>query len=63
MGTRPIRCARFSSGIIEVFCHISTFSIAMVGISAIMMRRSALARGGSTPLRSKMISSSVSDLI
>mgnify|MGYP006092429183 CR=1 FL=1 len=59
MGTNPILCAKFSSGIIEVFCHIVTFSIASVGISAIIILRSAFASGGSAPMRSNTISSSV----
>ena len=63
IGTSPILWARFSSGIIEVFYHISTFSIATVGISAIMILLRALASGGSTPDSSKMISSSLSYLI
>jgi hypothetical protein len=63
IGTRPILCAKFSSGIIDVFYHISTFSIAIVGISAIMILLKALASGGSTPISSKMISSSFSSLI
>jgi hypothetical protein len=42
---------------IEVFCHILTFSIAIVGISAIIILLRALARGGSTPDKSNMISS------
>lgn len=41
-----------------MFYHIFTFSIAIVGISAIRILLRALARGGSTPLRSKTISSS-----
>jgi hypothetical protein len=45
---------------IEVFYHIPTFSIAIVGISAIIILLKAFARGGSTPIRSKMISSSSS---
>ena len=56
----PTLCARFSSGIIEVFCHMLTFSIAIVGISAIRIRLSAFARGGSAPTRSNTISSSSS---
>lgn len=60
---RPSLWAKFSSGIIDVFCHISTFSIAMVGISAINILRNAFARGGSTPFRSKIISSEFSSFI
>jgi len=45
---------------IEVFYHILTFSIAIVGISAIKILLKALARGGSTPTKSKTISSSSS---
>lgn len=57
---RPILWAKFSSGIIEVFYHIFTFSIAIVGISAIIILLKALARGGSTPIKSNIISSSSS---
>jgi hypothetical protein len=45
---------------IEVFYHKLTFSIAIVGISAIKILLRALARGGSTPTKSKTISSSSS---
>jgi len=54
----PILCAKFSSGMIEVFYHILTFSIAIVGISAINILLRAFARGGSTPTKSNTISSS-----
>jgi len=46
-----------------VFYHMVTFSIAIVGISAIMILLKALARGGSAPMKSNTISSSVSFLI
>lgn len=60
MGMRPILCAKFSSGMMEVFCHMLTFSIAIVGISAMRILLKALARGGSTPTKSNTISSSSS---
>ena len=56
-GINPRRWARFSSGIIEVFYQIVTFSIAIVGISAIIILLKAFARGASAPLKSKTISS------
>lgn len=60
IGIKPILWARFSSGMIDVFYHIFTFSMAIVGISAINILLKAFARGGSTPTKSKMISSSSS---
>jgi len=45
-----------------VFYQIVTFSMAIVGISAIMILLRALARGGSTPIKSKTISSGVNFL-
>ena len=60
IGIRPTLCARFSSGKIDVFYHILTFSIAIVGISAIIILLKALANGGSTPTKSNTISSSSS---
>jgi hypothetical protein len=46
-----------------VFYHIVTFSIAIVGISAIIILLKALASGGSAPMKSNTISSSVNFLI
>ena len=44
----------------DVFYHRSTFSIAIVGISAIKILLRAFANGGSTPDKSNTISSSSS---
>lgn len=58
-GTRPILWAKFSSGIILVFYHIVTFSIAIVGTSDIIILLKAFASGGSAPIKSNTILSSV----
>jgi hypothetical protein len=44
----------------DVFYHMLTFSIAIVGISAIKILLKAFAKGGSTPTKSNTISSSSS---
>ncbi len=52
-GTRPRRCARTSSWIMEVLLCTKTYSMARVGISAMRMRRKALATAASMPIREK----------
>lgn len=58
-----MRCARTSSGMIDVLFAMNTVSMAIVGTSEIKTRRRAFAIGASTPMRSKTISSSVKLLI
>src|SRR3989441_4973124 len=47
-GTSPRRCARISSYITELFSRIMTSSIAITGISEIIIRRRAFANAGDT---------------
>lgn len=47
-GIRPSRCAKNSSGRTDVFTSTSTMSMATVGTSAIIVRRSAFASVRST---------------
>ena len=60
IGISPSRCASTSSCIIEVLFKMKTFSIAIVGTSARMMRRKALAIAQSMPMRSNTMCSSSS---
>mmetsp|Transcript_7993 Transcript_7993/g.26634 ORF Transcript_7993/g.26634 Transcript_7993/m.26634 type:complete len:243 (-) Transcript_7993:107-835(-) len=62
MGIIPRRWARTSSWMMEVLLAMKTFSIAMVGTSAIRMRRKALAMAASMPTMSNTIDSSSSAL-
>ena len=52
-GTSPNRCAKTSSTITDVLFQTYTCSIAIVGTSAIIIRRNAFAMDASTPMRSK----------
>mmetsp|Transcript_44203 Transcript_44203/g.105248 ORF Transcript_44203/g.105248 Transcript_44203/m.105248 type:complete len:285 (+) Transcript_44203:300-1154(+) len=58
IGIRPRRCARSSSCSTPVLFITNTFSMAMVGSSALRMRRSALANATSSPDMSIVMSSS-----
>ena len=58
MGTNPRRCAKTSSWIMLVLFTMYTFSMAMVGTSAMRMRRNALAMAGEMPLISNTTFSS-----
>mmetsp|Transcript_31967 Transcript_31967/g.79064 ORF Transcript_31967/g.79064 Transcript_31967/m.79064 type:complete len:334 (-) Transcript_31967:181-1182(-) len=49
MGTKPRRCANTSSCTMHVLLTMNTFSMAMVGTSAMRMRRKALAMAGLMP--------------
>ena len=58
-GMRPRRCAMNSSQRHEEFSITSTRSMAMVGTSAMITRRSALAMDVSVPVRTNLMVSSV----